>query len=196
MENSRDSRCSWQAISDRLEQSVPKTMFDRFVRSCAGHEWENEALVVAAPSAFAVDWLNKPLHLAMAQEALAEICGEGWRIEYRAMPGVASVPADQPTVVPEVSEQLLEPDQCPNHPEAFLRRRTIMPSLVREAAKTGDDIFYCTGDSGKCTWVYSRQIGIFIRPGLDEQSPLDMLRAYQVARRETGDRKQAPAAMR
>lgn len=57
-----------------------------------------------------------------------------------------------------------------------------MPALLRAAERSGDEIFYRVGDSGACTWVYSRQAGVFIRPDMEQQSPVDILKAYQQAR--------------
>ena len=185
-------KSAWQATLGRLQLEIPQEQFNSFLRPCVGYEWEGGSLVIAAASSYAASWLTLPLHLAMAEEALTRILGRDGSILYRAMPDVAGVPPDEEPVTPEPEE----PDQCPNHPEAFLRRRTKYPALVRAAERPGDEIFYCVGDSGACTWVYSHQVGVFIRPGLERQSPWDILRAYQVAREELGQRNRQPAGAR
>ena len=191
-----DPKSAWQATLGRLQLEIPAEQFNQFLRPCVGDEWEGGSLVIAAASSYAVAWLTLPLHLAMAEEALTKAVGQDTRILYRAMPDVAGVPHDEQPTAPAATPEPEEPDQCPNHPEAFLRRRTKLQSLLREADRTGDEIFYCTGDSGHCTWVYSRQLGVFIRPGMAQQSRLDVLRAYEVARQEARGRDRMPAGAR
>ena len=193
----------WRAVLGRLQLEMPQEHFNAFLRPCVGYEWEGGDLVVAAAGSFVVSWLELPLHLAMAEEALAETLGRNARILYRVRPDVAEVPRDtvstlvsHPHPGPNEPEQPDDPDQCPNHPEAHLRRRTKLPGLLRQADRTGDEIFYCVGDSGHCTWVYSQQVGVFIRPGMEEQTPLDMLRAYEQARKELRERDRVPAGVK
>ena len=183
MPDLNDPASVWHAVLGRLQLEMPQEHFNTFLRPCVGYGWKDGDLVVAAASSLVVTWLELPLHLAMAEEALAKTLDRNARIVYRAMPEVADVPGDEKVVVTTKPEQLEDPEQCPNHPEAFLRRRTKFPALLRSAGRTGDEIFYCVGDSGHCTWVYSHQAGMFIRPGMEEQTPLDMLRAYEQARK-------------
>ena len=191
-----DPKSVWQAVLGRLQLEIPAEQFNSFLRPCVGDEWEGGSLVIAAASSYAVAWLTLPLHLAMAEEALTKTLGRDSSILYRAMPDVAGVPPDEQPVAPAAAPELDEPDQCPTHPEAFLRRRTKYPALLRVTERTGDEIFYCVGDSGACTWVYSHQVGVFIRPGLERQSPWDILKAYQVAREELGQRNRQSAGAR
>ena len=174
----------WRAVLGRLQLEMPREHFNTFLRPCVGYEWKDGDLVVAAASSFVITWLELPLHLAMAEEALAKTLDRNSRIVYRAMPDVAGVPPDEQPVDPATEPKPQDPDQCANHPEALLRRRTKFPALLRAAERTGDEIYYCVGDSGHCTWVYSRQAGVFIRPGMEYQTPVDILRAYQQAHRD------------
>ena len=79
----------WQAVLGRLQLEMPKEHFNTFLRPCVGHDWDDGGLVVAAASSFAVSWLELPLHLAMAQEALTRTLGREAVLRYRAMPAVA-----------------------------------------------------------------------------------------------------------
>ena len=185
MPDFNDPALVWEAVLGRLQLEMPREHYNAFLRPCVGYEWKDGDLVVAAASSFVITWLELPLHLAMAEEALAKTLSRNSRIVYRAMPGVAGVPTDDEKVVATTKPaQPEDPDQCPNHPEAYLRRRTKFPALLRAAERTGDEIYYCVGDSGHCTWVYSRQAGVFIRPGMEYQTPVDILRAYQQAHRD------------
>ena len=99
-----DPASVWQAVLGRLQMEMPREHFNTFLRPCVGHSWYDgdlvsgagPSLVVAASSSFAVSWLELPLHLAMAREALTKTLGREAGIQYRAMPSVASgnEPAD------------------------------------------------------------------------------------------------------
>ena len=80
----------WQAVLGRLEMEMPREHFNTFLRPSVGHGWHDGNLVVAASSSFAGSWLELPLHLAMAHEALAKTLGRPAQIDYQAMPAVAS----------------------------------------------------------------------------------------------------------
>ena len=84
------------------------------------------------------------------------------------------------------NRDLLEGDHCPNHPEDYLRRKTTLPSLLRVANPVGDEISYCVGDGGNCTWVYSLHVGVFIRAGMAPQSWNDIFQGYKQARAGLG----------
>ena len=197
MPNMNDPASLWHAILGRLQLKVKRAEFDTFLRPCVGHGWEGGCLVVAAPSSFSVSWLTMPEHLAVAEEALSRTMGRNARIVYRPIPDAAGVPVRQePAAAATEPDRPAAADQCPVHPEAWLRRRTTFPALLRSAGKTGDEIFYCVGDSGDCTWVYSHQLGVFVRPGMEEQTPLNILRAYQQARKELRQTDRVPAGVR
>ena len=93
-----DPASVWQAVLGRLQMEMPREHFNTFLRPCVGHSWYDgdltsgagPALVVAASSSFAVSWLELPLHLAMAREALTKTLGREAGIQYRAMPSVAA----------------------------------------------------------------------------------------------------------
>ena len=84
-----DPSSTWQAVLGRLQMEMPKEHFNTFLRPCVGHSWHDGDLVVAAASSFIVSWLELPLHLSMAQEALSKTLGRSANILYRAMPNVA-----------------------------------------------------------------------------------------------------------
>ncbi len=93
-----DPASVWQAVLGRLQLEMPREHFNTFLRPCVGHDWQESdpasgagpALIVAAASSFAVSWLELPLHLAMAQEALTSTLGQDAAVHYQVMPSVAS----------------------------------------------------------------------------------------------------------
>ena len=85
-----DPATVWQAALGRLQMEMPREHFNTFLRPCVGHSWDDDDLVVAAASTFAVSWLELPLHLSMAREAVSKTLGRHAGIQYRAIPSVAS----------------------------------------------------------------------------------------------------------
>ena len=85
-----DAPSLWQAVLGRLQVEMPREQFQTFLRPCVGQGWEDGCLVVAAASAFAVSWLELPLHRAMAEEALGKALGREAAIRYRALPELAA----------------------------------------------------------------------------------------------------------
>ena len=102
---------AWRAVLGRLQLEMPREHFNTFLQPCVGHAWEGDDLVVAAASSFVVSWLELPLHLAMAQEALTRTLGREAGIQYRPLPAVAQTTAGADrnatvsaiTAAPEVS---------------------------------------------------------------------------------------------
>ena len=96
-----DPASVWQAVLGRLQLEMPKEHFNTFLRPCVGQGWDGEgsasgtgpALVVAAASSFAVSWLELPLHMAMAQEALTQTLGKAAAIRYEARPALSQTDA-------------------------------------------------------------------------------------------------------
>ena len=90
MANLPDPTSAWRAVLGRLQLEMPPAQFNTYLQPCVGHAWDDDSLVVAAGSSFAVSWLELPLHRAMAHEALAKTLGHSAAIEYRALPGIAA----------------------------------------------------------------------------------------------------------
>ena len=91
MADSTDPASVWQAVLGRLQMEMPREHFNTFLSPCVGHSWRDGDLVVAASSSFAVSWLELPLHLAMAREALCKTLQREANIRYEAIPAVAGV---------------------------------------------------------------------------------------------------------
>ena len=85
-----DPSSVWQVVLGRLQLEVPKEHFNTFLQPCVGHGWQDGDLVVAVPSSFAVSWLELPLHLAMAREALTQALGREAAVRYLTMPSAVS----------------------------------------------------------------------------------------------------------
>ena len=189
--NTGDGRISasiaWVDTAQVLRQQMPPPQFEEFLAPCAGHSWAGDTLTVAAASAFAVQWLELTLHQDMADQALSTVVGSECSVAYRHLPDVAisgSSIVDEQTSALATSSA--EPDFCPMHEEKHLRRRTRYPSMLRHEKKHGDEIYYCAGENGTCSWVFSAQAGVLLPAGQLQREPGEVQAAYVLKRRGRG----------
>ena len=178
---------AWVDTAQVLRQQMPPPQFEEFLAPCAGHSWAGDTLTVAAASAFAVQWLELTLHQDMADQALSTVVGSECSVVYRHLPDVAIsgslIVDDQTSALPTSSA---EPDFCPMHEEKHLRRRTRYPSMLRHEKKHGDEIYYCAGENGTCSWVFSAQAGVLVPAGQLQREPGEVQAAYVLKRRGRG----------
>ena len=189
--NPADGRISatvaWVDTAQVLRRQMPHAQFEEFLAPCAGHSWAGDTLTVAAATGFAVQWLELTLHQDMADQALSTVVGSECSVAYRHLPDVAisgpSIVDDQTPALPTSSS---EPDFCSMHEEPHLRRRTRYPSMLRHEKKHGDEIYYCAGENGTCSWVFSVQAGVFVPAGQLQREPGELQAAYVLKRRGRG----------
>ncbi len=84
MQDRPDPASAWHAALGRLQLEIPQEQFNTFLRPCAGLRWDGDCLVVGAATTFAVSWLELPLHLDMAREAVAKTAGAQSSVRYQA----------------------------------------------------------------------------------------------------------------
>ncbi len=126
MQDRPDPVSAWQAALGRLQLEIPQEQFNTFLRPCSGLRWEDDCLVVSAATAFAVSWLELPLHLEMVREAVAKTTGAQSSVRYLATPAGDYNPAPQRevsvySVVAEPATRLpdrVDPDNDPSQHEA------------------------------------------------------------------------------
>ena len=160
-----DPDSAWRAVLSLLQLEMPQEYFNKFLQTCIGHAWEGDDLVVAAASPFAMSWLELPLHLTMAQEALTRTLGRKSGIRYQSLPAVA-----QPTTTgntpkgnaaeeqPQFEERRI-PSHCPKHGAPLLKSTRI------GAIATGEGFTYCPSSvGGKCTFLVHDTGGVMIKP--------------------------------
>ncbi len=124
----------WRAVLGRLQLEMPREHFNTFLQPCVGHAWEGDDLVVAAASSFVVSWLELPLHLAMAQEALTRTLGREAGIQYRPLPAVAQTTAGA-------------------EPNATVSAITAAPEVGRTPIPSDYDLGSRGGSSGGYDWT-------------------------------------------
>ena len=125
---------AWRAVLGRLQLEMPREHFNTFLQPCVGHAWEGDDLVVAAASSFVVSWLELPLHLAMAQEALTRTLGREAGIQYRPLPAVAQTTAGA-------------------EPNATVSAITAAPEMARTPIPSDYDLGSRGGNSGGYDWT-------------------------------------------
>ena len=183
-ESAPNPASAWRAVLERLQLEMPREHFNEFLQPCVGYAWEDGNLVVAAASAFVVEWLELALHRAMAQEALARTLGqEDAKIIWRVLPSVVQANQEGNPTERELPREPPpeEPEYCPEHPEPRLRARSSWGS-AKDVEKANDDqIYYCKGGGSQCTWVYSVKEGCIWKELADEPLQQAGLRkAYHV----------------
>ena len=170
-ESAPNPASAWRAVLGRLQLEMPREHFNEFLQPCVGYAWEDGNLMVAAASAFVVEWLELPLHRAMAQEALARTLGqEDAKIIWRVLPSVVQANQEGNPTERELPREPPpeEPEYCPEHPQPQLRVRSRWYT-AREISKANDDeIYYCKGGGNQCTWVYSVKEGCIWKELADE----------------------------
>ncbi len=97
MQDRPDPVSAWQAALGRLQLEIPQEQFNTFLRPCTGLRWDSDCLVVGAATAFAVSWLELPLHLEMVREAVAKAAGVQLNVRYEAAPTTPRDTAQEPT---------------------------------------------------------------------------------------------------
>ena len=117
---------AWRAVLGRLQLEMPRDHFNTFLQPCVGYAWKDGDLVVAAASAFVVEWPELPLHRAMAEEALVRTLGHDANIIWNVIPSVVQANQEgSPTERdPPRERSPVEPEYCPEHPEPHLRVRS------------------------------------------------------------------------
>ena len=170
-ESAPNPASAWRAVLGCLQLEMPQEHFNSFLKPCVGYAWEDGNLVVAAASAFVVEWLELALHRGMAQEALARTLGqEDANIVWNVMPDLVLVNQEgnptEPERAPEPSPD--DPDYCPEHREPHLRVRSRWYTAQEVEQANDDEIYYCKGGGNQCTWVYSVREGCIWKELADE----------------------------
>ena len=187
-----DPASVWQAVLGRLQLEMPKEHFNTFLRPCVGQSWDpptgdspasgtGPALVVAAASSFAVSWLELPLHLTMAQEALAGVLGREAAIRYEATPALAQSDAAESG---RVTVHAVSAPPATGQESRRRRQRAPVPDDYDLGRGGGDGYDWAAVNSATCDPRYS--FDNFI---VGESNQL----AYQAARAIVENRGNAPA---
>ena len=106
MQDLPDPVSTWQAVLGRLQLEIPHEQFKTFLRPCTGLYWENDRLVVGATTAFAVSWLELPLHIEMVEEAISKTVGTKTTVRFQATPASSrNEPGVHPVAVQAITAE-------------------------------------------------------------------------------------------
>ena len=156
-----------QALAD-ISNQLPPGSFRSFFANTVGIKFDGDSLVVAVPSARAVEWLERPLHQEIAENALELVTGREMKVQY----------LEDPTISKEVRQHDAEPSRktspeplhlspCPRcGPDTMTL--TTWPSLRRLSGQT----YYCRG-AGACSRLWNSIVGEFHPPGEEQLDPGD-----------------------
>ena len=156
----------WKQALDDISSQLPPGSFRNFFATTVGIEFDDNFLVVAAPSARAVEWLERPLHQEIAQTALERVTGRELRVKYLENPtisGEVQHHADERSQ--KTSPEPLDLSPCPRcGPDTMTL--TTWPSLRRLFGQT----YYCRG-AGACSRLWNSVVGEFHPPGEKQLDP-------------------------
>ena len=106
MKDLPDPVSTWQAVLGRLQLEIPHEQFKTFLRPCTGLHWESNRLVVGATTAFAVSWLELPLHIEMVEEAISKTVGTQIAVRFQSTPASSrDASASRPVSVQAVTAE-------------------------------------------------------------------------------------------
>ena len=82
----------WEAVLGRLQLQVTRPSFDTWLRDTSGLSLDGQALIVAVPTTFAAEWLQRRMHNLIGS-AVAAVTGAAPTITYRVR-GAAEEPVE------------------------------------------------------------------------------------------------------
>ncbi len=100
------ARESWRAVLGELELQLPRPTFDTWLKQTDGVACDESSFLVAAPTAFAVTWLERRMY-ADIQKTVEKVTGQALEIRFevnRSEPDADTPPLDSmPGSLPSVS---------------------------------------------------------------------------------------------
>ena len=79
-----DARSLWGAVLADLQVQMPRPTFETWVKPTAGVAFRGDQFIVAAPTAFAVEWLERRMFHAL-QSALEKAAGRGLQLRLQTL---------------------------------------------------------------------------------------------------------------
>ena len=156
----------WEKVLAKIATQLPPTSFLEFLQPTVGLEFDDTSFTVAARNSHAVMWLQRPVHLDIAQSTLRTIDGSERKIIYQENPAACKnrpdpsgqaepkLPAEPPDVTP-----------CPQCTNGTMTLTT-WNSLRKLPGMT----YYCRG-SGVCSRLWNSEVGEFHPAGETQLNP-------------------------
>lgn len=98
------ARHTWEAVLGRLQLQITRPSFDTWLRDTVGVDINDQTLVVAVPTPFAAEWLERRMH-ALIEDAVAAVASTSLDVSFRVGGAESSAPiAVAPPIQPTTTE--------------------------------------------------------------------------------------------
>ena len=104
-----DARSLWSTVLEDLQTQLPRPTFDTWLKPTAGVAFRGDQLIVVAPTAFAVEWLERRMIHAL-QSTLEKAAGRGLQLQLQTL---AAYDGEHPPVGDDDQENPSGPDREP-----------------------------------------------------------------------------------
>ena len=162
----------WEQALAEISSQLPPGAFQDFFASTVGIRLEGDVLVVAVHNSRLIEWLERSMHLDIAQTALEHVTGRNLRLRYLEDPTRSAGAQHHTAPSRKASPTPPEPTACPRcGPDTMAL--TTWPSLKRLPGRT----YYCRA-AGACSRLWNSVVGEFHPPGekqLDPEAARDLL---------------------
>ena len=156
----------WEKVLAKIATQLPPTSFLEFLQPTVGLEFDDTSFTVATRNSHAVMWLQRPLHLDIAQSALRTIDGSERKIIYQENLSACKNRLDPSGhAKPELPAEPPEVTPCPQCTNGTMTLTT-WQSLRKLPGMT----YYCRG-SGACSRLWNSEVGEFHPAGETQLNP-------------------------
>ncbi len=104
-----DARSLWSTVLEDLQSQLPRPTFDTWLKPTTGVAFRGNQLIVVAPTAFAVEWLERRMFHAL-QSTLEKAAGRGLQLQLQTL---AAYDGEAPPVGDDDQESPSVPDGEP-----------------------------------------------------------------------------------
>ena len=104
-----DARSLWSTVLEDLRSQLPRPTFDTWLKPTTGVAFRGNQLIVVAPTAFAVEWLERRMIHAL-QSTLEKAAGRGLQLQLQTL---AAYDGEDPPVGDDDQENPSLPDREP-----------------------------------------------------------------------------------
>ena len=101
--NMSSAREVWRAVLGDLQLQLPRPTFETWLKNTEGIADRGDSFVVEAPSAFAVEWLERRMYHAL-QKTLEKVTGRSIELQLQVKSEAATYAVEQAVPPPEISD--------------------------------------------------------------------------------------------
>ena len=155
----------WEQALAEISGQLPPGAFQDFFASTVGIKLEGDVLVVAVHNPRLIEWLERSMHLEIAETALEHVTDRNLRLKYLEDQTLSAGAQHHTTPSRNTSPTPPELTACPRcGPDTMAL--TTWPSLKRLPGQT----YYCRA-AGACSRLWNSVVGEFHPPGEKQLNP-------------------------